>query len=147
MNILVGSEKGQRQRERDGRKEQKGEIGARESREGETRARGTQKSVNRHEPVGNARRRHGQVLMENVAVVISLPKKISCFSLLEALQTGSAFSREQKRKRGPRPAGGKQHFYFKQTTTAITYFTTELSSKQIRNSLRLNNYFSCNKTA
>lgn len=28
-------------------------------------------------------------------------------SLLEALQTGSAFSREQKRKRGPRPAGGE----------------------------------------
>lgn len=27
-------------------------------------------------------------------------------SLLEAIQTGSAFSREQKRKRGPRPAGG-----------------------------------------
>lgn len=27
-------------------------------------------------------------------------------SLLEALQTGSAFSREQKRKRGSRPAGG-----------------------------------------
>lgn len=32
-------------------------------------------------------------------------------SLLEALQTGSAFSREQKRKRPPRPAGGKI-FYF-----------------------------------
>lgn len=30
-----------------------------------------------------------------------------CFSLLEALQTGSAFSREQKRRRGPRVAGGK----------------------------------------
>ncbi|KAK5638990.1 hypothetical protein RI129_013285 [Pyrocoelia pectoralis] len=29
-------------------------------------------------------------------------------SLLEALQTGSAFSREQKRKRGPRPAGAER---------------------------------------
>lgn len=30
------------------------------------------------------------------------------FSLMEALQTGSAFSREQKRKRGPRIAGGTE---------------------------------------
>ena len=30
------------------------------------------------------------------------------FSLLEALKTGSAFSRDQKRKRAPRAAGGKQ---------------------------------------
>ena len=28
-------------------------------------------------------------------------------SLLEALKTGSAFNREQKRKRAPRAAGGK----------------------------------------
>jgi hypothetical protein len=32
---------------------------------------------------------------------------ILVFSLLEALKTGSAFSRDQKRKRAPRAAGGK----------------------------------------
>lgn len=34
------------------------------------------------------------------------------FSLLEALQTGSAFSRDQKRRRGPRVAGGKFKQFF-----------------------------------
>ena len=33
-------------------------------------------------------------------------------SLLEALKTGSAFNREQKRKRPPRAAGGTTHLYF-----------------------------------
>lgn len=31
------------------------------------------------------------------------------FSLLEALSTGSAFGREQKKRRGHRPAGGKNY--------------------------------------
>ena len=31
-------------------------------------------------------------------------------SLLEALKTGSAFSRDQKRKRAPRAAGGEEQF-------------------------------------
>lgn len=34
-------------------------------------------------------------------------------SLLEALQTGSAFSRDQRRKRGvPRPTGGEENMIF-----------------------------------
>ena len=33
-------------------------------------------------------------------------------SLLEALQTGTAFSMEQKRKRAPRAAGGKKSIHF-----------------------------------
>ena len=33
-------------------------------------------------------------------------------SLLEALKTGSAFNREQKRKRPPRAAGGTRLLYF-----------------------------------
>ena len=41
-------------------------------------------------------------------------------SLLEALKTGSAFNRDQKRKRAPRAAGGNlsflRHFFFSKLT-------------------------------
>lgn len=33
------------------------------------------------------------------------------YSLLEALSTGSAFGREQKKRRGHRPAGGKYKYF------------------------------------
>ncbi len=43
----------------------------------------------------------------NRACVVVFTHCILVFSLLEALKTGSAFSRDQKRKRAPRAAGGK----------------------------------------
>ena len=41
-------------------------------------------------------------------------------SLLEALKTGSAFNRDQKRKRAPRAAGGKNPDFF--TYYTVWYF-------------------------
>ena len=60
-------------------------------------------------------------------------------SLLEALKTGSAFNREQKRKRAPRAAGGRStnfFFFFFQILTFLviglfpSYFGSEAELKE-----------------